>query len=144
MKCLGMDLGTRTLGLATSDRLGIISSPYKTIRYEDIDWLVDEVLKIIEEQKIEVLVLGYPKNMNNTLGEAVERTNNFKSKLESKTDLEINLIDERLSTVEATNYLLNEDMSRKGRKRVVDAVAASVILDTYLRREQLKKENNNE
>ncbi len=144
MKCLGMDLGTRTLGLATSDRLGIISSPYKTIRYEDIDWLVDEVLKIIKEQKIEVLVLGYPKNMNNTLGEAVERTNNFKSKLESKTDLEINLIDERLSTVEATNYLLNEDMSRKGRKRVVDAVAASVILDTYLRREQLKKENNNE
>ena len=141
MKCLGMDLGTRTLGLATSDRLGIISSPYKTIRYEDIDWLVDEVLKIIKEQKIEVLVLGYPKNMNNTLGEAVERTNNFKSKLESKTDLEINLIDERLSTVEATNYLLNEDMSRKGRKRVVDAVAASVILDTYLRREQLKKEN---
>jgi putative Holliday junction resolvase len=139
-----MDLGTRTLGLATSDRLGIISSPYKTIRYEDIDWLVDEVLKIIKEQKIEVLVLGYPKNMNNTLGEAVERTNNFKSKLESKTDLEINLIDERLSTVEATNYLLNEDMSRKGRKRVVDAVAASVILDTYLRREQLKKENNNE
>ena len=144
MKCLGMDLGTRTLGLATSDRLGIISSPYKTIRYEDIDWLVDEVLKIIKEQKIEVLVLGLPKNMNNTLGEAVERTNNFKSKLESKTDLEINLIDERLSTVEATNYLLNEDMSRKGRKRVVDAVAASVILDTYLRREQLKKENNNE
>ena len=144
MKCLGMDLGTRTLGLATSDRLGIISSPYKTIRYENIDWLVDEVLKIIKEQKIEVLVLGYPKNMNNTLGEAVERTNNFKSKLESKTDLEINLIDERLSTVEATNYLLNEDMSRKGRKRVVDAVAASVILDTYLRREQLKKENNNE
>ena len=144
MKCLGMDLGTRTLGLATSDRLGIISSPYKTIRYEDIDWLVDEVLKIIKEQKIEVLVLGYPKNMNNTLGEAVERTNNFKSKLESKTDLEINLIDERLSTVEATNYLLNEDMSRKGRKRVVDAVAASVILDNYLRREQLKKENNNE
>ena len=144
MKCLGMDLGTRTLGLATSDRLGIISSPYKTIRYENIDWLVDEVLKIIKEQKIEVLVLGYPKNMNNTLGEAVERTNNFKSKLESKTDLEINLIDERLSTVEATNYLLNEDMSRKGRKRVVDAVAASVILDTYLRRELLKKENNNE
>lgn len=144
MKCLGMDLGTRTLGLATSDRLGIISSPYKTIRYDDIDWLVNEVLNVIEKEKIEVLVLGYPKNMNNTLGEAVERTNNFKAKLESKTDLEINLIDERLSTVEATNYLLNEDMSRKGRKRIVDAVAASVILDTYLRREQLKKENTNE
>ena len=141
MKCLGMDLGTRTLGLATSDRLGLIASPYKTIRYEDTDWLVDEVIKIIESEKIDTLVLGYPKNMNNTEGEAVERTMNFKTKLECKTDLEINLIDERLSTVEATNYLLNEDMSRKGRKRIVDAVAASIILDTYLRREQLKKEN---
>ena len=78
--------------------------------------------------------------MNNTEGEAVERTMNFKSKLESKTNLKINLIDERLSTVEATNYLLNEDMSRKGRKRVVDAVAASIILDTYLRKVQIEKE----
>ena len=144
MKCLGMDLGTRTLGLATSDRLGLIASPYKTIRYEETDKLVDEVIEIIKSEKIDTLVLGYPKNMNNTEGEAVERTMNFKSKLESKTDLEINLIDERLSTVEATNYLLNEDMSRKGRKRVVDAVAASIILDTYLRKVQIEKERNHE
>ena len=144
MKCLGMDLGTRTLGLATSDRLGLIASPYKTIRYEDTDWLVNEVIGIIEKEKIEVLVLGYPKNMNNTEGEAVERTMKFKAKLESKTDLEINLIDERLSTVEATNYLLSEDMSRKGRKRIVDAVAASIILDTYLRKVQIEKERNHE
>lgn len=143
MKCLGMDLGTRTLGLATSDRLGMISSPYKTIRYEDTDSLVDEVLEIIKNEKIEVLVLGYPKNMNNTLGEAVERTMNFKDKLESKCDLKINLIDERLSTIEATNYLLDEDMSRKGRKRVVDAVAASIILDTYLRKVEIEKERGN-
>jgi putative Holliday junction resolvase len=140
MKCLGMDLGTRTLGLATSDRLGLIASPYKTIRYEDTDKLVDEVLDIIKNEKIEVLVLGYPKNMNNTLGEAVERTMAFKEKLEAKCDLKINLIDERLSTVEATNYLLNEDMSRKGRKRVVDAVAASIILDTYLRKVEIDKQ----
>ena len=140
MKCLGMDLGTRTLGLATSDRLGLIASPYKTIRYEDTDKLVDEVLDIIKNEKIEVLVLGYPKNMNNTLGEAVERTMVFKEKLEAKCDFKINLIDERLSTVEATNYLLNEDMSRKGRKRVVDAVAASIILDTYLRKVEIDKQ----
>ncbi len=144
MKCLGMDLGTRTLGLATSDRLGLIASPFKTIRYEDTDKLVDEVIEIIKNERIDTLVLGYPKNMNNTEGEAVERTMNFKTKLEAKTDLEINLIDERLSTVEATNYLLNEDMSRKGRKRVVDAVAASIILDTYLRKVQIEKERNHE
>lgn len=137
MKALGMDLGTRTLGLATSDRLGLIASPFKTIRYEDINDLVNEVLEIIKNEKIEVLVLGYPKNMNNTEGPAVERTNSFKSLLESKTDLEINLIDERLSTVEAENYLLEEDMSRKNRKGVIDAVAASVILDTYLRQQEI-------
>ena len=133
MKCLGMDLGTKTLGLATSDKLGIISSPYKVLRYDDVDMLVDEVINIINELKIDTLVLGYPKNMNNTLGDAVERTINFKDKLEQKVNMEVHLVDERLSTVEAENYLINEDMRREDRKKVIDAVAASIILDTYLR-----------
>ncbi len=134
MKALGMDLGTKTLGLAVSDRLGIISNPYKTLRYNDIDDLVNEVLNLIDELHIEVLVLGYPKNMNNTLGEAIERTNVFKEKLEEKTNMPINLVDERLSTVEAEKYLIGADMSRKNRKEVIDSVAASIILDTYLKR----------
>lgn len=133
MRCLGMDLGTKTLGLATSDKLGIIASPYKVLRYEDVNVLVDQVVKLIDELHIEKLVLGYPKNMNNTLGEAVVRTNTFKKLLEDKTNMEITLIDERLSTVEAENYLINEDMRRDKRKQIIDAVAASVILDTYLR-----------
>ena len=133
MKCLGMDLGTKTLGLATSDKLGIISSPYKVIRYEDVNKLVDEVVLLIDELKIDTLVLGYPKNMNNSLGEAVERTMNFKKLLEEKVNMNINLVDERLSTVEAENYLINEDMRREDRKKIIDAVAASIILDTYLR-----------
>lgn len=136
MKCLGMDLGTKTLGLATSDKLGIIASPYKTIRYDDIDTLVKEVSKLIDSLHIEVLVLGYPKNMNNSLGFAVERTTNFKEKLESATGMKIELIDERLSTVEAENILISSDMRRESRKKVIDAVAASVILDTYLRRKE--------
>lgn len=140
MKCLGMDLGTKTLGLATSDKLGLISSPYKTIRYDDIDSLVQEVIELIAELHIDTLVLGYPKNMNNTEGEAVARTNNFKCLLESKTGMSINLIDERLSTVEAENVLLQQDISRRGRKKVIDSIAASIILDTYLR----KRENENE
>jgi len=133
MRCLGMDLGTKTLGLATSDKLGLISSPYKVIRYDDINSLVDEVISIINDLKIDTLVLGYPKNMNNTLGEAVERTNNFKELLERKIDMKINLVDERLSTVEAENILISEDMRREDRKKIIDAVAASIILDTYLR-----------
>lgn len=135
MKCLGMDLGTKTLGLATSDKLGLIASPYKTLKYDNLEKLVDSVVAIIEELHIEVLVLGYPKNMNNTLGFAVERTNNFKELLENKTNMPINLIDERLSTVEAENILIQEDKSRQDRKKIIDAVAASIILDTYLRKE---------
>ena len=77
--------------------------------------------------------------MNNSLGEAVERTENFAKLLKEKTNMEINFIDERLSTVEAENILLNGDVSRNNRKKVIDAIAASIILDTYLR----KKEKGN-
>ncbi|MDE6142120.1 MAG: Holliday junction resolvase RuvX [Bacilli bacterium] len=140
MKCLGMDLGTKTLGLAVSDKLGVIASPYKTLRYDDINELVEEIAKLIDDLSIEVLVLGYPKNMNNTLGEAVTRTLNFKELLESKTSLTVNLIDERLSTVEAENVLLAQDISRGARKKVIDSIAASIILDTYLRKREQEHE----
>lgn len=139
MKCLGMDLGTKTLGLATSDKLGVIASPYKTIKYDSVDELVEEVCDLIKKLNIEVLVLGYPKNMNNSLGFAVERTEEFKEKLEEKTNMKIELIDERLSTVEAEKYLISSDMRRENRKKVIDAVAASIILDTYLRKEEREK-----
>lgn len=134
MRTLGMDLGTKTLGLALSDKLGIIANPYKTLRYNDIDELVNEVTSLIDELKVEDLVLGYPKNMNNTLGEAVERTLTFKEKLEASVNKTVNLVDERLSTVEAERALIGADMSRKNRKEVIDSVAASIILDTYLKR----------
>lgn len=134
MRTLGMDLGTKTLGLALSDKLGIIANPYKTLRYNDIDELVSEVTSLIDELKVEDLVLGYPKNMNNTLGEAVERTLTFKEKLEASINKTVNLVDERLSTIEAERALIGADMSRKNRKEVIDSVAASIILDTYLKR----------
>ena len=95
---------------------------------------MEDVSKLIDELHIEALVLGYPKNMNNSLGEATLRTDVFKEKLENVTELPINLIDERLSTVEAEKYLIGADMSRKNRKEVIDSVAASIILDTYLKR----------
>lgn len=138
MKALGMDLGTKTLGLAVSDKLGIIASPYKLIRYNDINKLIDEVIEIVNNEKIEVLVLGLPKNMNNSLGFASQRSLDFKKLLEEKTTLKIELIDERLSTVEAEKVLLESDMSRKKRKEHIDNTAAAIILDTYLRREEKK------
>ena len=133
MKYLGLDLGTKTLGLAITDKLGIISSPYKVLRYDNYDNLMDELISVIEAEKVDELVLGLPKNMNNSLGFASERSLNFKSELEKKCNLKINLVDERLSTVEAENILLSTDTSRSKRKKVIDAYAACIILDTFLK-----------
>lgn len=133
MKYLGLDLGTKTLGLAISDKLGIISSPYKVLRYDDIKKLIDELINIIKEEQVDELVLGLPKNMNNSLGYASERSLSFKSELEKKIDIKIHLVDERLSTVEAEKYLISTDTKRMKRKKVIDSYAASIILDTYLK-----------
>ena len=132
MKYLGLDLGTKTLGLAISDRLGTIASPYKVLRYNNINNLIDELINIIEEEKVDELVLGLPKNMDNSLGFASERSLNFKKLLEEKVNKNIHLVDERLSTKEAENFLISTDMSREKRKKIIDAYAASIILDTYI------------
>lgn len=135
MRCLGLDLGTRTLGLALSDKTNSIASPYKVLRWDGIDYnmLFEELDSIIKDNEITDLVLGLPKNMNNTLGFAAERSMNFKNALEERYNIEVQLVDERLTTVMATNYLLEADVSRKKRKNKVDGIAASIILDTYLK-----------
>lgn len=134
MRYLGLDLGTRTLGISISDKLGIVASAYKTVRFEDsnYDQLIPILKEIINEQKIDCIVLGLPKNMNNTYGDATERTINFQKKLEKNIDIEIVLQDERLTTVEADNYMLQAGISRKKRKQKVDSLAANIILQTYL------------
>jgi len=135
MRCLGLDLGTKTLGLAISDKSNLIASPYKVLHWdgENYDLLFKDLDLIIEDNKITDLVLGLPKNMNNTLGFAAERSLKFKEVLEARYGILVSLIDERLSTVEATNYLLAGDVNRAKRKKVVDGIAASIILDTYLK-----------
>lgn len=133
MRYLGLDLGTKTLGLAITDKLGIISSPYKVLRYNNIDELINELLIIINEEEVDELVLGLPKNMDNSRGFASERSLKFKKLLETKTTKKIHLVDERLSTVEAERFLISTDTSRMKRKKIIDAYAANVILDTYLK-----------
>ncbi len=135
MIVLGLDLGTKTLGIAIS-RTGIIANPYKLLRYnnEEYDKLALEVADIVRQENVTEIALGLPKNMNNTCGFATERSQNFKKILEKYVDIPITLVDERLSTVEATNILLANDMSRKKRKNVIDVTAAMIILDTYLKK----------
>ena len=136
MRYIGLDLGTKTLGVAVSDKLGIIASFYKTYFFKDEDYnsLVPVVKDLMNEFNTNKIVLGLPKNMNNTLGFASERSINFKELLEKELDVEVILEDERLSSVEANNALIGSDMSRKKRKGKVDSVAASIILQRYLDR----------
>ena len=136
MRYLGLDLGSRTLGISISTS-GVFASDLKVIRHnEEYDKLLDEVKQIVEENKIDVIVLGLPKNMNNTLGEKAKLSYEFKDKLEKETGKEVVLEDERLTTVIANNTLIDRDKSRKKRKQVVDSVAATIILQSYLDRKK--------
>ena len=135
MRYLGLDLGSRTLGIAVSDKQGVIASTYKTIRHnEEYEMLLEEITKIVDELEVEAIVLGFPKNMNNTVGPKGELSLEFKEKLEKKVTIPIYLQDERLSTKAATDMLISGNVSRKNRKKVVDSVAATIILQTYLDR----------
>ncbi len=135
MRYIGLDLGTKTLGISLSS--GIIATNYKTIRHnEDYDYLIDEVKRIAEEEKIDKIILGFPKNMNNTIGERANITLSFKEKLEEKTKLEVILEDERLTSCVANQVLIEADTSRKKRTERVDGVASVIILQSYLDRKE--------
>ena len=135
MRYLGLDLGTRTLGLSLSDKTGMIATSYKILRHnEEYDKLVDMLEEEITSNEIEALVLGFPKNMNNTVGERGQIALQFKDKLENRFHLPVYMQDERLSTVEAEHLLIANDTSRKKRKKVIDGLAATIILQSYLDR----------
>ena len=141
MRYLGLDLGTRTLGISMSDLTRTIATSFKTIKFPEAeyDFLIEPLEEIVKEYQVSKIVLGLPKNMNNSIGDRARTTLEFKALLEEKLKLEVIMQDERLSTVEATNYLLEADLSRKKRKTKVDAVAANIILQTYLDREREEK-----
>ncbi len=138
MRYLGLDLGTRTLGISISDTTKTIANTLKTIRFNenDYDSVIPELKEIIDEYEISKIVLGLPKNMNNTLGDRCTTTIEFKQKLLDTFNIEVVLQDERLSTKEATTYMLKADLSRKKRKKKIDSLAANIILQTYLDREK--------
>ncbi|MCI7701851.1 MAG: Holliday junction resolvase RuvX [Tenericutes bacterium] len=139
MKYLGLDLGSRTLGVSQSDATGTIASSYTVIRHnEEYERLILEVKKIVADLNAEAIVLGFPKNMNNTIGPKGELSLNFKEKLEQELDIPIYLQDERLTTKTATDTLIMGNVSRKKRKKVVDSIAATIILQSYLDREGRK------
>lgn len=134
MRIIGLDLGTKTLGVAVSDQTETIASGVTTLRFSEneSESCFSELRKIIELYNVKLIVLGLPKNMNNTYGEATLRTKEFSRKLIEEFNIEVVMQDERLSSVSANNVLLLADLSRKKRKSKVDTVAATIILQSYL------------
>ena len=140
MRYLGLDLGTKTLGVAITDTTGLIARPLKVIHFpkEDYETALRELQNILDEYDISKIALGLPKNMDGTVGFASKRSLKFKEMIESITDIPVTLVDERLTTVLAENILLEADISRKKRKSVIDGVAAVLILETLLKMEENK------
>ncbi|MBU3804480.1 MAG: Holliday junction resolvase RuvX [Candidatus Cellulosilyticum pullistercoris] len=135
MRILGLDYGTKTTGVAVSDPMGWTAQGLEIIRRQEEEHLkatINRIAELCAEYKVEKIVLGLPKNMNNTLGERGEKTLLFKEKLEARLKLPVEMWDERLSTVAAESVLLEADMSRKKRKNVIDKLAATIILQNYL------------
>lgn len=137
---IGLDLGTTTLGVSITDKTNTLVSPVKLIKFkrEDYDFALDELIKIAQEKKVKDFVLGLPKNMDNSLGFAANRSLNFKTMLEEK-GFNVYLEDERLTTVEALNIMKNNGMKNIKEKEKTDILSAVLILETFLKREKYEK-----
>lgn len=135
MRIMGLDYGTKTVGVAISDELLLTAQPFMTIERKSENKLrrtLAQIEELIEKYEVSFVVLGYPKNMNNTIGERAKATEEFKEHLERRTGLDVVLQDERLSTVESQRILIESGVRREHRKEYVDKMAAAVILQSYL------------
>ena len=135
MRILGLDYGSKTVGVAVCDPLGMTAQGVETITRKEENKLRKTLARIealVEEYQVETIVLGYPKNMNNTLGERVEKTLAFKEMLERRTNLPVVMWDERLTTNAAEQILIESGVRRENRKSVIDKIAAVLILQGYL------------
>lgn len=134
MKILGLDLGTKTVGIALSDSLGLTAQGLETFVFteEKYEVALDHIEAIVKKHHVTKIVLGYPKNMDGSIGERGQLSEQFKEHLESRLNIEVVLWDERMTTMIAEKILIHANVSRKKRKKVIDKMAAVVILQSYL------------
>ena len=135
MRILGLDYGTKTTGVAVCDPLGLTAQGLEIIRRTDefnLKTTINRIEELCKDYQVEKIILGFPKNMNNTVGPRGEMTLVFKKKLEKVLHIPIELWDERLTTVSAEQMLIEADVSRAKRKQVIDKIAAVLILQNYL------------
>lgn len=134
MRYIGLDLGNRTCGIAVGDPTETIATSYGTIRFreKDLQKCLECVIMVMNEKKVDKVVLGHPINMNGTIGPQAEYVYEFKKMLEEATGKEVILYDERLTSVEVNNIMISFDLSREKRKKKVDTLSATLILQSYL------------
>lgn len=135
MRIMGLDYGSKTVGVAISDPLGITAQGMETIERKAENKLrqtLARIAQLVNEYEVEKIVLGFPKNMNNTIGERGEKTLEFKAMLERRIGIPVLMWDERLTTVEAERTLMESNVRRENRKQYVDKIAAVFILQGYL------------
>ncbi len=145
MRIMGLDYGSRTVGVAISDAMQITAQGIEIIRRKDENKLRQTLARIeelIEEYEVTEIVLGFPKNMNDTLGPRVEATLEFKEKLERRTGLPVAVWDERLTTVSADKTMMEAGIRREHRKEYVDMIAAVFILQGFLDRRAMKQKED--
>jgi putative Holliday junction resolvase len=132
MRILAIDYGTRRLGLALSDPMGITAQPLASLQRKSIRADIEKLREIVVERQVGRAVIGLPLNLDGSHGALWEETNLFRTRLETELGIPVAGWDERLSTVEAERVLISADISRRKRKGVIDKVAASIILQSYL------------
>jgi len=136
MKYIGLDLGSRTLGVAISDELGFLARAYDTYRFKDDDYeaAAKYIIEVCKKENVKTVVLGYPKHMNGDAGIRASISNDFKKLIESDTDIKVILEDERLTTIIVNKAMISGNVNRRDRKQKKDEMAAVVILQGYLDR----------
>ena len=140
MRSMSLDLGTRTIGIAVSDLTGLIANGVETLRRTSPERDFKRIQELLAEWEVEEIVLGYPKNMNGTIGERAEISEAFAEELRNRfPGISVILWDERLSTVAAEKVLISADLQRKKRRKVIDMMAAVVILQNYLDSKNMRK-----
>lgn len=134
MRVIGLDVGTKTIGVAVSDTLGIIAQGLETYRRKpnDIDDVLEYLGVLIQKYEAKTIVMGLPLHMNGDMSEAAERVMSLGEEVEENYPVRVEYVDERLTTVQVTKTLITADVSRQKRRKVVDKLAAVVILQTYL------------
>ena len=136
---MALDVGNKRIGVALSDELQILAQPLYTIHRKGIERDIEEIVKIINDNNVEEVIVGLPKNMDGTTGFQGEKTIKFAEVLRQSTDRPLIMWDERMTTISARRIMIENDVKQRDKKNLVDTIAAVVILETYLSRKNMER-----